>query len=91
MSFKKKHASGNTREPDAADLGGTGVNPTSDAAESTAGTRPSPARSIPKVSYAEESTDDEEEIDPRTYKEPTPPEATTQKHVRLSIARIGNG
>eukprot|EP00536_Pseudo-nitzschia_multiseries_P011895 jgi/Psemu1/30428/gm1.30428_g len=85
MPFKKNRASGNTVPPrkrekkstllvvrqqreannaNAADLGGTGVNPTSGgAAEST------------------------EDIDPETYKEPTPPVATTQKHVRLSIAQ----
>eukprot|EP00536_Pseudo-nitzschia_multiseries_P012731 jgi/Psemu1/33007/gm1.33007_g len=56
---------------DAADLGGTaGVNPTGGAAESTG--RPSP-RSIPQVNYAEESSDDEKEIDPETYKEPPLP------------------
>eukprot|EP00536_Pseudo-nitzschia_multiseries_P007571 jgi/Psemu1/18247/gm1.18247_g len=68
-----------------ADLGGTGVNPTN-AAKSTG--RPSP-RSIPQINYAEESTDNEEDIDPETYKEPTSRVATTQKYVRgLSIAVI---
>eukprot|EP00536_Pseudo-nitzschia_multiseries_P005875 jgi/Psemu1/13890/gm1.13890_g len=76
---------------DAADLGGTGVNPTgaestgTSAAESTG--RPS-SRSIPQVNYAEESIDDEEDIDPETYQEPPLPVATTQKHVRISIAVI---
>eukprot|EP00536_Pseudo-nitzschia_multiseries_P017928 jgi/Psemu1/53195/gm1.53195_g len=76
---------------DAADLGGTDVNPTGQestvtgAAESTG--RPSP-RFIPQVNYAEESSDDEEEIDPERYQEPPLPVATTQKHVRISIAVI---
>eukprot|EP00536_Pseudo-nitzschia_multiseries_P015155 jgi/Psemu1/41493/gm1.41493_g len=61
------------RKNDAADLGGTGVNPTGGAAESTG--RPSP-RSIPQVNYAEESSDDEEEIDPETYEEPPLPNGT---------------
>eukprot|EP00536_Pseudo-nitzschia_multiseries_P007827 jgi/Psemu1/18844/gm1.18844_g len=74
------------KKNDAADLGGTaGVNPTGGAAESTG--RPSP-RSIPQVNYAEKSSDDEEEIDPETYKEPPLPVATSQKHVRISIAVI---
>eukprot|EP00536_Pseudo-nitzschia_multiseries_P016558 jgi/Psemu1/46626/gm1.46626_g len=69
-----------------ADLGGTaGVNPTGGAAESTG--RPSP-RSIFQVNYAEESSDDEEEIDPETYEEPPLPVATSQKHMRISIAVI---
>eukprot|EP00536_Pseudo-nitzschia_multiseries_P016795 jgi/Psemu1/47823/gm1.47823_g len=89
MPFKKKRASGKTREANnanATDLGVTGVNPTSGSAEESTG-RPSPTRSIPQVNYAEEASDNEEEdIDPETYKEPTPPVATTQKHVRLSIA-----
>eukprot|EP00536_Pseudo-nitzschia_multiseries_P002790 jgi/Psemu1/6327/gm1.6327_g len=72
------------KKNNAADLGGTGVNPTG-AAESTG--RPSP-RSIPQVNYAEESSDDEEEIDPETYKEPPLPVATSQKHVRISVAVI---
>eukprot|EP00536_Pseudo-nitzschia_multiseries_P016904 jgi/Psemu1/48298/gm1.48298_g len=74
------------KKNDAADLGGTaGVNPTGGAAESTG--RPSP-RSIPQVNYAEESSDDEEEIDPETYEEPPLPVATSQRHVRISIAVI---
>eukprot|EP00536_Pseudo-nitzschia_multiseries_P019548 jgi/Psemu1/61344/gm1.61344_g len=84
------------KKNDAADLGGTagvnptggtaGVNPTGGTAESTTG-RPSP-RSIPRVNSAEESSDDEEDIDPETYEEPPLPVATSQKDVRISIAVI---
>eukprot|EP00536_Pseudo-nitzschia_multiseries_P014911 jgi/Psemu1/40532/gm1.40532_g len=75
------------KKNDAADLGGTGVNPTGGAAESTG--RPSP-RSIPQVNYAEESSDDKEEIDPETYEEPPLPVATTQKHNGTVYTGDGN-
>eukprot|EP00536_Pseudo-nitzschia_multiseries_P000572 jgi/Psemu1/1330/gm1.1330_g len=47
-----------------------------------------PLVSIPQVNYAEESSDDEEDIDPETYEEPPLPVATSQKDVRISIAVI---
>eukprot|EP00536_Pseudo-nitzschia_multiseries_P007164 jgi/Psemu1/17260/gm1.17260_g len=83
---------------DAADLGGTagvnptggtaGVNPTGGTAESTTG-RPSP-RSIPQVNYAEESSDDEEDIDPETYEEPPLPEWHRLKTIAQICDRLGN-